>query len=156
MKALKRFALKVLLNKEQRNVILDSVAYSEYKYRTHGDVDNAIRVGVIRKELQDVITVPEPKFTKTQVDYIVKRRLCDFVEWLQHQGKKATCITVGTAVEKEECDKCKHCDECKSNKAMFHDDENKSKSAESENTANAQENDVNDQPSAPEQEKSEE
>lgn len=147
MKALKRLALKALLSKEQRNVILNSVAYSEHKYRMHGDVDGAIRVGVIRKELENVITVPEPKFTKTQVDNIIKAVLCDFVDWLHRQSaKKATCVAVGTVVEKEKCDKCEHRDECEINKALFHDDEDKGKSAEGEDTANAQENDENAHP----------
>ena len=41
MKTLKRLALRALLSKEQRAVILNSVAYSEHKYRVHGDVDGA-------------------------------------------------------------------------------------------------------------------
>ena len=44
MKTLKRLALRALLSKEQRAVILNSVAYSEHKYRVHGDVDGAINV----------------------------------------------------------------------------------------------------------------
>ena len=88
MKTLKRLALRALLSKEQRAVILNSVAYSEHKYRVHGDVDGAIRVGIIRKELERVISVPEPKFTKKQVDRIVRAVLCDFVDWLRKKEGK--------------------------------------------------------------------
>lgn len=151
MKALKRLALRALLSKEQRVVILNSVAYSEHKYKAHGDVDGAVRVGVIRKELQGIIAVPEPKFTKSQVDHIVKAVLCDFADWLRRQDKKQTkCVAVGTVVEKEKCDKCEHRDECAVNKALFHDEEDKGNGTEGEDTANAQKNDETEQPGAPE------
>src|SRR5574344_1258963 len=150
MKVLKRLALRALLSKEQRAVILNSVAYSEHKYRAHGDVDGAIRVGVIRKEIERVISVPEPKFTKTQVDRIVKSVLCDFVDWLRRQDSKPTCVAVGTVVEKEKCDKCEHRDECEVNKALFHDTDDKGNGTEGEDTANAQGNDDTDQADVPE------
>lgn len=155
MKALKRLALRALLSKEQRAVILNSVAYSERKYKAHGDVDGAVRVGVIRKELQGIIAVPEQKFTKAQVDRIVKSVLCDFVDWLHRQDKKqeeegGTCVAVGTVVEKEKCDKCEHRDECAVNKALFHDNDDKGNGTDGEDAANAQKNDETEQPGAPE------
>lgn len=149
MKTLKRLALRALLSKEQRAVILNSVAYSEYKYRVHGDVDGAVRVGIIRKELERIISVPEPKFTKKQVDRIVREVLCDFVDWLRKKGSK-TCIAVGTVVEKEKCDKCEHRDECEVRKALFNDADDKGNGTESEDAANAQENDDTKQAGAPE------
>ena len=148
MKTLKRLALRALLSKEQRAVILNSVAYSEHKYRVHGDVDGAIRVGIIRKELEHVILVPEPKFTKTQVDRIVRAVLCDFADWLRKKESK-TCVAVGTVVEKKKCDKCEHRDECEVRKALFNDADNKGNGTESEDTANAQENDDSEQADAP-------
>lgn len=131
MKALKRLALRALLSKEQRAVIMNSVAYSEHKYRVHSDVDGAIRVGIIRKELEHVISVPEPKFTKTQVDRIVKAVLCDFADWLRKKEGK-TCVAVGTVVEKEKCDKCEHRDECEVRKALFNDADDKGNGTEGE------------------------
>lgn len=149
MKTLKRLALRALLSKEQRVVILNSVAYSEHKYRVHGDVDGAIRVGIIRKELEHVILVPEPKFTKTQVDRIVRAVLCDFADWLRKKERK-TCVAVGTVVEKEKCDKCEHRDECEVRKALFNDADDKGNGTEGEDTANAQKNDATEQADAPE------
>ena len=149
MKALKRLALRALLSKEQRAVILNSVAYSEHKYRVHGDVDGAVRVSIIRKELERVISVPEPKFTKTQVDRFVREVLCDFVDWLRKKEGK-TCVAVGTIVERGKCDKCEHRDECEVRKALFNDADNKGNGTESEDTANAQENDDTEQAVAPE------
>ena len=148
MKALKRLALRALLSKEQRVVILNSVAYSEHKYRVHGDVDGAIRVGIIRKELERVISVPEPKFTKKQVDRIVREVLCDFVDWLRKKEGKM-CVSVGT-VEKETCDKCEHRDECEVRKALFNDADDKGNGTEGGDTANAQENDDTEQVDVPE------
>lgn len=145
MKALKRLALRALLSKEQRAVILNSVAYSEHKYRVHGDVDGAIRVGIIRKELECVISVPEPKFTKTQVDHIVRAVLCDFADWLRKKEGK-TCVAVGTVVEREKCDKCEHRDECEVRKALFNDADDKGNGTEGGDTANAQENDATEHP----------
>lgn len=152
MKTLKRLALRALLSKEQRVVILNSVMYSEHKYKAHGDVEGAVRVGIVRKELQNIITAPEKKkFTEKQVNAIVTAVLCDFVDWLRHHSdKKVSCVAVGTVVEKEKCDKCEHRDECAVNKALFHDDDDKGKSAEGEDTANAQKNDDTDQTGAPE------
>lgn len=145
MKTLKRLALRALLSKEQRAVILNSVAYSEHKYRVHGDVDGAVRVGIIRKELERVISVPESKFTKTQVDRIVKAVLCDFADWLRKKEGK-TCVAVGTVVEREKCDKCEHRDECEVRKALFNDADDKGNSTEGEDAANAQENDATEHP----------
>ncbi len=148
MKTLKRLALRALLSKEQRAVILNSVAYSEHKYRVHGDVDGAIRVGIIRKELECVISIPEPKFTKTQVDRIVRAVLCDFADWLRKKESK-TCVAVGTVVEKEKCDKCEHRDECEVRKSLFNDADDKGNGTEGEDTANAQKNDATEQEDAP-------
>lgn len=57
MNIIKRLAVKAIFSKEQRSVIAQSIAYSEHKYRQHGDVDGAIKVGIVRKEVEKAFVV---------------------------------------------------------------------------------------------------
>lgn len=150
MKAFKKLALRALLTKEQRLTILNSIAYSEHKYRVHGDVDGAIRVGLIRREIEKIIPAPKTKakYTEQQVDSIVKVVLDDFMKWLRSQSDKRVARVAVTVVDKDKCDKCEHHDDCEVNKALFPREESDAEgntTTPKEDASSAQEKDANEE-----------
>ena len=54
MKAIKKLLVKAIFNKRQRNAIMHAIEYSEYKYKQHGKVDQAVHVAVVKEELRDI------------------------------------------------------------------------------------------------------
>lgn len=150
MKAFKKLALRALLTKEQRLTILNSVAYSEHKYRVHGDIDGAVRVGTIRREIEKIIPAPKTKakYTEQQVDRIVKVVLDDFVKWLRSQGDKKVTRGTVTVIDKEKCDDCENRDTCELKKVLFpsegSDAEGNTTTPE-EDASSAQEKDANEE-----------
>lgn len=150
MKTFKKLALRALLTKEQRLTILNSIAYSEHKYRVHGDVDGAIRVGLIRREIEKIIPAPKTKakYTEQQVDHIVKVVLDDFMKWLRSQSDKRVARVAVTVVDKDKCDKCEHHDDCEVNKALFPREESDAEgntTTSKEDASSAQEKDANEE-----------
>ena len=76
MNIIKRLAVKAIFSKEQRAVIAQSIAYSEHKYRQHGDVDGAIKVGIVRKEVEKAFVVKNNrKYSAKEVAMIVDRHV---------------------------------------------------------------------------------
>ena len=125
MNIIKRLAVKAIFSKEQRAVIAQSIAYSEHKYRQHGDVDGAIKVGIVRKEVEKAFVVKNNrKYSAKEVAMIVERHVdaairatIDMFNEKKRQAEaNKDCSTgtlaVGTVVTREKCDACEHKDEC--------------------------------------------
>lgn len=125
MNIIKRLAVKAIFSKEQRAVIAQSIAYSEHKYRQHGDVDGAIKVGIVRKEVEKAFVVKNNrKYSAKEVAMIVDRHVdaairatIDMFNEKKRQAEaNKDCSTgtlaVGTVVTREKCDACEHKDEC--------------------------------------------
>jgi hypothetical protein len=126
MNIIKRLAVKAIFSKEQRAVIAQSIAYSEHKYRQHGDVDGAIKVGIVRKAVEKAFVVKNNrKYSAKEVAMIVERHVdaairatIDMFNKKKRQADEANkdCSTgtlaVGTVVTREKCDACEHKDEC--------------------------------------------
>lgn len=125
MNIIKRLAVKAIFSKEQRAVIAQSIAYSEHKYRQHGDVDGAIKVGIVRKEVDKAFVVKNNrKYSAKEVAMIVDRHvdatiratIDAFAEKKRQSEANKDCKTgtlaVGTVVTREKCDACEHKDEC--------------------------------------------
>ena len=108
MNIIKRLAVKAIFSKEQREVIAQSIAYSEHKYRQHGDVDGAIKVGIVRKEVAIIVD--------RHVDAAIRATIDAFAEKKRQAEANKDCSTgtlaVGTVVTREKCDACEHKDEC--------------------------------------------
>lgn len=122
MNIIKRLAVKAIFSKEQRAVIAQSIAYSEHKYRQHGDVDGAIKVGIVRKAVEKAFVVKNNrKYSAKEVAMIVDRHvdatiratIDAFAEKRQAEANKdckTGTLAVGTVVTREKCDACE--DEC--------------------------------------------
>ena len=61
----------MLLNKKQREIIWQSMIFSEYTYRRRGNVDGAAAVQTVINETQTAFDVVKSKYSKEEVDYIV-------------------------------------------------------------------------------------
>lgn len=70
-KIIKRFLIKILFSKKQREVIQQAVIFSEYNYRKKGEVDMAARVQCVLDEITPVLGIIKQNFTKDEVDTIV-------------------------------------------------------------------------------------
>lgn len=124
MNIIKRLAVKAIFSKEQRAVIAQSIAYSEHKYRQYGDVDGAIKVGIVRKAVEKAFVVKNNrKYSAKEVAMIVDRHaaairatIYAFAEKKRQAETNKDCSTgtlaVGTVVTREKCDR--QCDKCHS------------------------------------------
>lgn len=132
MNIIKRLAVKAIFSKEQRAVIAQSIAYSEHKYRQHGDVDGAIKVGIVRKAVEKAFVVKNNrKYSAKEVAMIVERNVDAAIQAtidIFNEKKRQTeankdCSTgtlaVGTVVTREKCNACEHKDECRIYDILF-------------------------------------
>lgn len=74
---MKKFLLKLLLNKKQREIIWQAMIFSEYTYRRRGNVDGAAVVQTVINETQSAFDVVKSNYTKEEVDYIVAQVIKD-------------------------------------------------------------------------------
>lgn len=120
MNIIKRLAVKAIFSKEQRAVIAQSIAYSEHKYRQHGDVDGAIKVGIVRKAVEKAFVVKNNrKYSAKEVAMIVERHVDATIDMFNEKKRQAEAnkdcstgtLAVGTVVTREKCDACEHKDE---------------------------------------------
>ena len=74
---MKKFLLKLLLNKKQREIIWQAMIFSEYTYRRRGNVDGAAVVQTVINETQSAFDVVKSNYSKEEVDYIVAQVIKD-------------------------------------------------------------------------------
>lgn len=74
---MKKFLLKLLLNKKQREIIWQAMIFSEYTYRRRGNVDSAAVVQTVINETQSAFGVVKDTYSKEEVDYIVAQVIED-------------------------------------------------------------------------------
>lgn len=74
---MKKFLLKLLLNKKQREIIWQAMIFSEYTYRRRGNVDGAAVVQTVINETQTAFDVVKSNYSKEEVDYIVAKIIKD-------------------------------------------------------------------------------
>lgn len=74
---MKKFLLKLLLNKKQREIIWQAMIFSEYTYRRRGNVDGAAVVQTVINETQTTFDVVKSNYSKEEVDYIVAQVIKD-------------------------------------------------------------------------------
>lgn len=74
---MKKFLLKLLLNKKQREIIWQAMIFSEYTYRRRGNVDGAAVVQTVINETQSAFGVVKDTYSKEEVDYIVSKVIKD-------------------------------------------------------------------------------
>jgi hypothetical protein len=74
---MKKFLLKLLLNKKQREIIWQAMIFSEYTYRRRGNIDGAAVVQTVINETQTAFDVVKSNYSKEEVDYIVAQVIKD-------------------------------------------------------------------------------
>lgn len=141
MKAIKKLLVKAIFNERQRNTIMHAIEYSEYKYKKCGNVDQAVRVAVVKEELKDILSVKPaaPKtYSDTDVNNIVSGAILHtldsittmFKNVLKQNGVKGVHVELkpGMVLDRAKCEACEHKDECELKKQVFNekesDDEN--------------------------------
>lgn len=77
---MKKFLLKLLFNKKQREIIWQSIIFSEYTYRRRGNIDKAAVVQTVMNETESAFNVVKKTYTKEEVDYIMANVLKDVRE----------------------------------------------------------------------------
>jgi hypothetical protein len=71
MKRIKRVILSLLLSKNERVMLWNSLWFSNHTYRRRGDVDGAAAVQIVINNLEHVLGVTKQKFTHEEVQKIV-------------------------------------------------------------------------------------
>ena len=145
MKAIKKLLVKAIFNKRQRNAIMHAIEYSEYKYKQHGKVDQAVHVAVVKEELKDILSVKPaaPKtYSETEVNNITSGAILYALDSILAMFKFALKQNVvdgvhvelkpGMIIDRAKCEECEHKDECEIKKQVFDDEE---KSGDAEKTA---------------------
>lgn len=74
---MKKFLLKMLFNKKQREIIWQAIIFSEYTYRRRGNVDAAAVVQTVINETQSAFGVVKNSYSKEEVDCIVANVIKD-------------------------------------------------------------------------------
>lgn len=157
MNIIKRLAVKAIFSKEQRAVIAQSIAYSEHKYRQHGDIDGAIKVGIVRKEVEKAFVVKNNrKYSAKEVAMIVERHVDATIDMFNEKKRQAEAnkdcstgtLAVGTVVTREKCDACEHKDECGIYDILFKGKEAPEGECDTVGTASAAEKIAEEEPKA--------
>lgn len=71
MKRIKRVILSLLLSKNERVMLWNSLWFSNHTYRRRGNVDGAAAVQIVMNNLEHVLGVTKQKFTHEEVQKIV-------------------------------------------------------------------------------------
>ena len=71
MKRIKRVILSLLLSKNERVILWNSLWFSNHTYRRRGNVDGAAAVQIVMNNLEHVLGVTKQKFTHEEVQKIV-------------------------------------------------------------------------------------
>lgn len=136
MKAIKKLLVKAIFNERQRNTIMHAIEYSEYKYKKHGKVDQAVRVGVVKEEVKDIFSVKPatPKiYSETEVNNVVSGAILHtldsvttvFKNILKQRGVEGVYVELkpGVVLDRAKCEACEHKDECELKKQVFDEEE---------------------------------
>lgn len=136
MKAIKKLLVKAIFNERQRNTIMHAIEYSEYKYKKHGKVDQAVRVSVVKEEVKDIFSVKPaaPKtYSETEVNNVVSGAILHtldsvttmFKNILKQHGVEGVRVELkpGMVLDRAKCEACEYKDECELKKQVFDEEE---------------------------------
>lgn len=141
MKRIKRVILSLLLSKNERVMLWNSLWFSNHTYRRRGNVDGAAAVQIVMNNLEHVLGVTKQKFTHEEVQKIVNDTIEEAVkksgsiiskvaeEHFQKGLKEAAQIIADSAVDvefnqgmiidREECESCEEKRKCIVYKLVF-------------------------------------
>lgn len=141
MKRIKRVFLSLLLSKNERVMLWNSLWFSNHTYRRRGNVDGAAAVQIVMNNLEHVLGVTKQKFTHEEVQKIVNDTIEEAVkksgsiiskvaeEHFQKGLRAAAQIIADSAVDvefhqgmvidREECESCEEKRKCIVYKLVF-------------------------------------
>lgn len=141
MKRIKRVILSLLLSKNERVVLWNSLWFSNHTYRRRGNVDGAAAVQIVMNNLEHVLGVTKQKFTHEEVQKIINDTIEEAVkksgsiiskaaeEHFQKGLKAAVQIIAdsaadvefhqGAVIDREECESCEGKIKCIVYKLVF-------------------------------------
>lgn len=156
MKRIKRVILSLLLSKNERVMLWNSLWFSNHTYRRRGDVDGAAAVQIVMNNLEHVLGVTKQKFTHEEVQKIVNDTIEEAVkksgsiiskvaeEHFQKGLRAAEQMIADSAadvefhqgmiIDREECESCEEKRKCIVYKLVFGAEE----SGESKDTENSE------------------
>ena len=141
MKRIKRVILSLLLSKNERVMLWNSLWFSNHTYRRRGNVDGAAAVQIVMNNLEHVLGVTKQKFTHEEVQKIVNDTIEEAVkksgsiiskvaeEHFQKGLRAAEQMIADSAVDvefnqgmiidREECESCEEKRKCIVYKLVF-------------------------------------
>jgi len=141
MKRIKRVILSLLLSKNERVMLWNSLWFSNHTYRRRGNVDGAAAVQIVMNNLEHVLGVTKQKFTHEEVQKIVNDTIEEAVkksgsiiskvaEEHFQKGLRAaeqmiadSAVDVefnqGMVIDREECESCEEKRKCIVYKLVF-------------------------------------
>ena len=141
MKSIKRVILSLLLSKNERVMLWNSLWFSNHTYRRRGNVDGAVAVQIVMNNLEHVLGVTKQKFTHEEVQKIVNDAIEEAVkksgsiiskvaeEHFQKGLRAAEQMIADSAVDvefnqemiidREECESCEEKRKCIVYKLVF-------------------------------------
>jgi len=156
MKRIKRVILSLLLSKNERVTLWNSLWFSNHTYRRRGNVDGAAAVQIVMNNLEHVLGVTKQKFTHEEVQKIVNDTIEEAVkksgsiiskvaeEHFQKGLRAAEQMIADSAadvefhqgmiIDREECESCEEKRNCIVYKLVFRAEE----SGESKDTENSE------------------
>lgn len=119
---MKKFLAKLLLSKEQRAVIWNALRYSEYRYRRHGRVNDAVRVKMTMKEVGSFIANTDMRFSAEEVEEMLQCVSYNVANAVRQDmaRRNVTCnVVVKQIIDRAKCEQCEHKAECAVYDACF-------------------------------------
>lgn len=124
--AIKRMLVKMIFTAEERNMIMNALEYSEYKYKQHGNYDKALHVGIVKSHIKRVIQVQKPEnvekgVTLNDVEKIIHRTAAITGAYIVNKfrdifkgcnNEPETEVHVQRIINPDDCEKCEHKEKC--------------------------------------------
>lgn len=131
-----KFIFNRLLNKRQREIILQALVYSAHTYKRRGETEGYSRVSRVIGELSEKFGLKERTYTEKEVNEIIDKSSEVIAEKMQEVAKRAykdgfkngiksvpipvaigvsrsgESLEPGMEFSKEKCESCEHKEEC--------------------------------------------
>lgn len=159
-----RFIFNRILNKRQREIIYQALAYSAHTYKRRGNVEGYSEVSRVIGELSDKFGLKERTYTEKEVNEIIDKS-SEIIAGKMHELSKQNykrgyengvksvlspavigvvrsgeSLEPGMEFSKEKCESCEHKDECSLYAVLKEEFETEEKKTEEEGTEEKKEN----------------
>lgn len=106
MNYIKKICLRILLSKEVRRAIWESLVYQKNDSIERGDFDETVRIKIVMEKLNPILGIQKMKFTRKEVKAVIEK--------IHDENLNVSCILVNKVIKDEkkvkETDSFKHRD----------------------------------------------